>query len=219
MSKPATHHHPTMATTRLRKTFKYPSDSDSDASNPSHDGLDEEEQETLIARLRARETSSNETYTLIFSAIPLVIALLFVYYLFSTFQTRLTALLCLLSITSLVCSAFTMRFVPVNVNGTLDSSLAGQKARLRASASASSFAAADGPLVMILPYLNGAIAALLCLAAWRLRTRESSPEGQWLFLLLPAVVFGMVTVARRSMADVDRGIGELSKLRYDYKGA
>jgi hypothetical protein len=77
----------------------------------------------------------------------------------------------------------------------------------------------DGPINTYLPYMNLAISGLLCLAAWGLKGKETSPEGLWLFLLLPGVVLAMITVARRSMADIQAGIGELTGLKYDYKGA
>lgn len=46
-----------MATTRLRKTFRYPTDDDDIPKD-----LDEEEQEKLIAKLRAENDERNEEY-------------------------------------------------------------------------------------------------------------------------------------------------------------
>jgi len=77
----------------------------------------------------------------------------------------------------------------------------------------------DGPVEMYLPYLNGAISGLLLLASWSLKRRSDSQEGLWVFLLLPAIMFAMVMIARKSMADVEAGITQLDGMKYNYKGA
>jgi hypothetical protein len=77
----------------------------------------------------------------------------------------------------------------------------------------------DGPVEMYLPYLNGAISGLLLLASWSLKRRSDSQEGLWVFLLLPAIMFAMVMIARKSMADVETGITQLDGMKYNYKGA
>jgi hypothetical protein len=76
-----------------------------------------------------------------------------------------------------------------------------------------------GPVEVYLPYLNGAISGLLLLASWSLKRRTDSQEGLWVFLLLPAIMFAMVMIARKSMADVDAGITQLDGMKYNYKGA
>jgi hypothetical protein len=82
-----------------------------------------------------------------------------------------------------------------------------------------SFSSDDTPVNQYLPWLNVFISALLFLAAWAYRNRSDVPEGLWLFLLLPGVIFGMVFVARRSMAEIETGLADLKGLRYGYKGA
>jgi hypothetical protein len=77
----------------------------------------------------------------------------------------------------------------------------------------------DGPIERYLAYLNGAIAGLLLLAAWSFRRQSDSPEGLWVFLLLPAIMLVMVMVARKSMSDVEASIVELDRMKYEYKGA
>lgn len=72
---------------------------------------------------------------------------------------------------------------------------------------------------MYLPYLNGAISGLLLLASWSLKRRPDSQEGLWVFLLLPAIMFVMVMIVRKSMADVEAGITQLDGMKYNYKGA
>ena len=49
-----------MATTRLRKTFHYPADSDSD--EPA-EGIDEQEQEKLISTLSTQDADTTALYT------------------------------------------------------------------------------------------------------------------------------------------------------------
>jgi len=86
----------------------------------------------------------------------------------------------------------------------------------------------EGPLLRALPVLNGAMCLLLVVAGLGLRGRErGGAEGtwvwmwmwNWVYLLLPGVMMGMTTVARRSIMDEQRGIRELRGLRYGYKGA
>ena len=72
---------------------------------------------------------------------------------------------------------------------------------------------------MYLPYLNGAISGLLLLASWSLKRRPDSQEGLWVFLLLPAIMFAMVMIVRKSVADVEAGITQLDGMKYNYKGA
>jgi hypothetical protein len=212
-----------MDSTRLRKTFKYPSESeDSDASR---DELDEEgnayvditsstkhsctdhhspEQESLISKLRTSEAEQNALYNLIFSVLPLILVLPFLFYLPSC--TPRTALFCLLAITSLCSTAFIMRYLPMG----------SPRARGRTRHIEIEI---DGPVEMYLPYLNGGISGLLLLASWSLKRRPGSQEGLWVFLLLPAIMFAMVMIARKSMEDVEAGITQLDGMKYNYKGA
>lgn len=77
----------------------------------------------------------------------------------------------------------------------------------------------DGPVELYLPYLNGGIAGLLLAASWSLKRKSDSQEGLWVCLLLPAVLFTMIMIARKSMADVEAGITQLHGMKYNYKGA
>ncbi|KIW13377.1 hypothetical protein PV08_08565 [Exophiala spinifera] len=237
-----------MNTTRLRKAFKYPSDDE--GTDASHDEMDEQEQESLLKRLRASESSTNAQYTLIFTALPLIVTLPFAWYLFIA-TSRIMALLCLLSITSLGSSAYIMSCMPVSSSSANTSSSglggSGQRRRLRPPppppsvvfgtgtargsqneaafspfSSFSSFFATspdDGPVKQYLPYLNAATGVILLVAAMGYRARTDVPEGLWLFLVLPAVVFGMVVMARRNIGDIQVGLSELQGMRYEYKGA
>ncbi|KAK5100561.1 hypothetical protein LTS08_005312 [Lithohypha guttulata] len=232
---------------RLRKTFKYPSEDEH--STNSRDELDEEEQENVISSLQSQSQTSNATYTMIFTLLPLAIAPLFVYYLIfsSTVPARLR-LLCLLALTSLLASSFTMFFLSnadgIDARARLD--------RRQREVTRSTFANAEntsgsftvrvkkifedvldklddarldldveGPLLQVLPILNGVMCMLLAVAAWALRGRDLKgvPEYMWLYLLMPGVMATMTTVARRSIMDEQKEIQELRGMKYGYKGA
>lgn len=80
----------------------------------------------------------------------------------------------------------------------------------------------NGPLRTALPWLNGSICVVLALAAvvlYRRAGRAAEAGGLWVLCLLPGIAWLMVEVAIRSMRDVEKGVGELEKLRYRYKGA
>lgn len=214
-----------MATTRLRKTFKYPSDSED--SDVSRDEMDEQgepppgfggrssdnrlgranisipEQESLIAKLRESEAKQNAQYNLIFAILPLTIIPLFLIYLPSSSPSA--ALLCLLAITSLISTSYTMRYLQMASNSPARSNPLGLEV--------------DGPIERYLPYMNGGIVCLLLFASWSLKGRQESQEGFWIFLLLPAIMLAMVLVARKSMADVEAELTGLDKMKYNYKGA
>jgi len=169
------------------------------------------EQDQLISTLRAHESTSNARYNLILSALPLTLTLPILYHtLYSTASTPAPLLACFLAITSLLASAYMMRYIPVTGTGAI---------RQPSTQRQPLFIASDGPIHLYLPYLNGAICALLAMAAWGFKGRTDVDDGFWLFLLLPPLILGIITVARRSMADIQSGIGELEGLKYEYKGA
>ncbi|KAF2453910.1 hypothetical protein BDY21DRAFT_374435 [Lineolata rhizophorae] len=64
----------TTASSRLRRAFKYPEDSDSDAASDAA-GLDEQQQEHLIAGFRERDARMTSLANKAFLALPLVAAL------------------------------------------------------------------------------------------------------------------------------------------------
>ncbi|OCT51611.1 hypothetical protein CLCR_09062 [Cladophialophora carrionii] len=210
-----------MDSTRLRKAFKYPSDDDGDGSQ---EAMDEEEQEHLLQNLQASETSTNEIYTTVFTCLPLVILMPFLWYL-SRSTSGTMVLLCLLGITSLISSAYIMYMVPVSTPlGSLSNlpriaSSAQQRRNYSSSQTSFLLTSDQSPINQYLPYLNAFICALLFLASWGYWSRSDVPEGLWLFLLLPGVVFGMVFMAKRSMAEIETGLSELRGMRYQYKGA
>ncbi|KAF1839224.1 hypothetical protein BDW02DRAFT_540106 [Decorospora gaudefroyi] len=92
---------------RLRKTFKYPSESDDE--NAVEAGMDEQDRAALLQTLSTHDTSTTHTYTLALLALPLLPTLLYVPRLFSlsTFFPSLVA------IASLLASAYTLYFLPL----------------------------------------------------------------------------------------------------------
>lgn len=130
-------------------------------------------------------------------------------------------MLCLLSITSLASSAYIMFFVPISTPQS--SSVAERSAPTpgsRADTIRRKFTLSDqSPINQYLPCLNASISALLFLASFGYRTRTNVPDGLWLFLLLPGVMFAMAFMARRSINEIQAGLDELQGMRYEYKGA
>ena len=214
-----------MAATRLRKTFRY--EDDSEQSDDSPDAMDEEgqqkvicillrgdlinllEQENLITSLAARDTSQNANYRLIFTFLPLITIVPFFYLMFTS--PRSLGLLSIMAISSLCSTAYTMY-----VSGASNSGGAVGRSALSLSGSE------HGPIEKYLPLLNILLAGLLGLSGLVMVKRERDTgivEGTWMFMFLPAVLLGIVAVARKTMNEVQTGIGELRGLRYGYKGA
>ena len=150
-----------MATTRLRKAFKYPREDDSeDEANE----LDEEHQEKLIADLQAKDAGKNELYRKAFVAIPLVAAVYFLYA-FVTASTARQRLIALMSISSLACTAYILQFLPTDAPERK-----GKRPLYQVEA-------AKSPIEKYLPYMNMALAGLLLLAAtlsWSKHSREDA---------------------------------------------
>ncbi|KAL6715082.1 hypothetical protein ACLMJK_007343 [Lecanora helva] len=229
-----------MATTRLRKTFKYPTDS-SDEDNLPND-MDEEgrlvpgrncnfameltdmavEQEKLIQRLQAEDDERNEEYKRFFFAIPSISA---TSYLPTLIRPSLLSakLISLLSMTSLIATAYILIFIPNTRPDKSRRQLSGHKIELKA-----------GPIQQHLGYLNGGLSLLIALNALAFKDKGGVHDGFWLLCLLPlgkffvsfpsgcqadvpTVSFSVIVLARRLMLAVD--IGELEKLKYQYKGA
>ena len=161
-----------MATTRLRKAFRYPSDS----SDSEPDELDEEHQERLITQLQHQDAEKNELYRKAFLLIPFISLLFFLFTLF-TASTAQQRLLSLLSISSLACTAYILHFLPIKAPERK-----GKRPLYQIEAE-------TGPVEKYLFYLNAALAGLLLIAAvvsWRraLRAdawREALPASMFFF--------------------------------------
>ncbi|GAM82866.1 hypothetical protein ANO11243_008520 [Dothideomycetidae sp. 11243] len=102
-------------TSRLRRTFHYPSD-DEDDTSPSRnadDELDDTQQAALIADLRAADRRAALQYRYIFTALPLLAACVV---LLAAPGWRLA----ILGASSLLASAWTVWGVPVDGDGPLE---------------------------------------------------------------------------------------------------
>lgn len=187
-----------MATTRLRQTFRYPSDDDSEP-----DELDEEHQEILIASLQEEDARKNAFYRKAFLAVPLTSVLFFLYTLVLDTRTAQQALLAILGLSSLACSAYILHFMPLQLPEPK-----GKTPQYRLDA-------AKGPMERYLLLLNAGLAGLLLLAA-AVSWRKGAGADGWREAL-PAMILAMTVFVRRQTAPLD--LEELQKAKYDYKGA
>lgn len=101
-----------MATARLRRTFAYPTDSDSD--DPPD--LDEEHQETLLTTLQSQDEATNTLYRHLFLALPTLTSLSYIPSLF-TAPDATSTFLALLSIAAPALGAYVLYFHPIEVSG------------------------------------------------------------------------------------------------------
>ena len=136
-----------MATTRLRKTFHYPSsDSDSDTN------LDEEHQEQLITRLRAQDEEKNTLYRKLFLFIPALAAFFFLYTLL-TARTPNETSIAVLSLSSLGCTAYVLWYMPL------------ERKDRKGKRAVYAVEAEKGPVERWLVLLNAVLAGMLLVAA------------------------------------------------------
>ncbi|KAI4700062.1 hypothetical protein J4E81_004098 [Alternaria sp. BMP 2799] len=97
----------TVAAQRLRKTFKYPSESDDEDTVEA--GMDEQDRAALLQTLSTHDTSTTHTYTLFLLALPLLPTLLYIPRLFAVSTLPIS----LVSIASLLATAYTLYFLPL----------------------------------------------------------------------------------------------------------
>jgi hypothetical protein len=75
----------------------------------------------------------------------------------------------------------------------------------------------DGPIKRYLGILNVGICVVLAVASWSMGWWGKERErGLGVLCLLPGLVLGVVTMARRLVLSVD--LDELERLKYHYKG-
>ena len=138
-----------MAAARIRKAFHYPRDSD-DEDEPEE--MDEEHQERLISELRREDALKNEMYRTGCLALPLLGVAFFVYALFTSTTARQT-LISAMSISSLVCTAYILQYMPIH-----SPERKGKRPLYQIEAE-------KGPVEKYLVILNAILAAILLLAA------------------------------------------------------
>lgn len=95
-----------MDTARLRRTFKYPSDTDDPPD------LDEEHQEELLSSLKAEDEATNKLYQRLFLALPTVVSIAFVPSLFTSGDVA-SALVAVSSIIVPAIAAYLLYFHPI----------------------------------------------------------------------------------------------------------
>lgn len=205
-----------MASTRLRKAFRYPSESDSE---DEPDELDEEHQEKLISGFIAQDAKKNELYRNTFLAIPIISALFFTYTFF-TASTARQRTIALLSVSSMISTASILKFMPIEAPDRK-----GKKPMYQVEAE-------KGPLEKYLVYLNAALAGLLLVAStlsWRKGLnddawREALPASKCdvycetdVILTHIVVIMGITLFVRQQLAPLD--LEELQKAMYEFKGA
>lgn len=95
-----------MATTRLRRTFHYPSDSDDPPD------LDEEHQEDLLNTLKAQDDATNTLYGHLFLALPCLTSVIYTPSLFTSLDAP-AVFIAVLSVTAPALAAYVLYFHPI----------------------------------------------------------------------------------------------------------
>ncbi|PHH52179.1 hypothetical protein CFIMG_003473RA [Ceratocystis fimbriata CBS 114723] len=222
---------------RLRKTFQYPDDSDSDPDAHSRAELDEQEQEALIRDLAAQNAVRNAQFHHALRLLPLLASAAYVLPLFyssSSGGARRAIVPSLLSLISLVATSFLVHRLPVQVTGfaflddlcardstSSTSEIAGNRRAVRRGflRRGEPGLTGESPLERYLPFLNVALGVLAALGGTLGPARGG---GVWwldgVLAGLPLGILAVVVGAKMMMAGVDPET-ELSALKYDYKGA
>ncbi|EKD12851.1 hypothetical protein MBM_09080 [Drepanopeziza brunnea f. sp. 'multigermtubi' MB_m1] len=196
-------------TARLRKTFRYPTDNDSE--DETQDVMDEEEQESLIQTLKEENQRRNQQYI----TALLIISLLCCTPYLSTIFSGPTRLLSVLSITSLLSTAYMVHTSPPGQTGLAFVDRANAEPKSMAARREALLAANDGPIKQFLPYLNvGLCVILLGLGSMVQRKGVAVWAG---FAWLPAAVYGVSVAAKWVIGGVDPG--DLANFRYELRGA
>ncbi|KJF61627.1 uncharacterized protein CIMG_13781 [Coccidioides immitis RS] len=189
-----------MATARLRKTFRYP---DLDSDDGQRGELDEQEQEILIQGLRCQDEKQNAQYKLIFTAIPLISSITYLPFLLVQSLSAPQRIFCFLGIGSLLSTAYSMwKFIPSYLDTKGDRRIRDNNRK-------------DGLLKKYLGLSNALVSAFLFLAAYLLGDSSVSKEVLRILYVVPGVIYVIIFMVRRAMISVD--IGELERLRYDFK--
>jgi hypothetical protein len=232
-------------TTRLRRTFAYPTDETTSPDDSPIDALDETEQESLITTLSQQNTLRNAQFRKLLFALPTLSAIPYLLNLF-TFVSFMPSLLAL---TSLASTCWLLYILPPSKTGiafldemnsgsegegaaTADSDsdsdgeirrvrsqMSAQLQRRRSRASSFSYvpgAEAGSPLEKWLPYLNLGLCGVLVVIG--ILTAAKKGRESVLADFLPVIVYGVILVAKMVMGGVDPE-RELGGLKYRYKGA
>jgi hypothetical protein len=172
------------------------------------------EQENLIRTLEQENTARNKQFATALLALPLLSIVPYVPTLFNGHTT----LLSILSITSLLSTAYLLYILPPGqtaisyLDALKTTSSKDKPARRQFS---QNVGLDKGPIKEYLPYLNLGLCGVLVLLEMVVGRKI---ELWWGFGCLPAGVYGIVLLAKWMMGSVDPE-GELGGLRYGFKGA
>ncbi|OJD27094.1 hypothetical protein ACJ73_01512 [Blastomyces percursus] len=193
-----------MASLNLRRAFRYP---DSESENETRQELDEQEQEEVIQKMLRRDEDRNAQYRVVFTAIPLASVFLYLPCILSSTSTRSGRLLCLLSITSLLSTAYIMKYFRL------------ERPDPKGKRPIRDIETEHGPMIVRqhLSTANTVICTLLSVIAFYAANQTYRGDIFWALYLVPGIVSLLVSVSRQIMMSVD--IKELEGLRYEYKGA
>ncbi|ESZ91681.1 hypothetical protein SBOR_7938 [Sclerotinia borealis F-4128] len=208
-------------TSRLRKTFRYPTDNDSDDSLP--EALDEEEQDNLIQHLTTLHTKYNTLYARFLLCLPLISTIPYL-----TLFSPTTSLLSILSITSLLSTAFLIYSLPPEETSIsiLDNFNRPSKSSHGSKIGVLGVNGVDnGPLLTYLPTLNLLLSLILGILGTILKSKSRARIADadiniwWTgFEWLPLGIYAVVLLAKTVMGSVNPE-EELGSLKYGYKGA
>jgi hypothetical protein len=217
-----------MATTRLRRTFAYPTESDSD--DPPD--LDEEHQEQLLATLQSQDEATSALYRHLFLALPLLTSLAYIPAL-AWASGATETFVAVLGVAVPALAAYILYFYPIRVPGDHG---------LRSLYVGSGRGETPGgvkPVVRHLIVLGASLAVMLVLQSgvlWRAAdsdVRAVVPAGEFYSFFefcylvgfgrscadvaIPTVVYFLTLFVRQQLAPVD--LEELRRARYELKGA
>ncbi|MCJ1340221.1 hypothetical protein MMC09_005515 [Bachmanniomyces sp. S44760] len=193
-----------MDSTKLRRTFHYPSENSEDDDNPRE--IDEEgqyirghkggssvinavvEQEKYIAKLRRENEEKNDQYERILFVIPIISMMTYWPALLTApaLQPKIISLFC---ITSLAATSYILLFLP---NGKPQ--LEGSKPPIGHSDDEPS------PVEKHLGYLNAGLSFLIALNAGIWYGKKGVHDGFWVLCLLPGCKFANEAIGVRLMA-------------------
>ncbi|KAE8385071.1 hypothetical protein BDV23DRAFT_165623 [Aspergillus alliaceus] len=191
-----------MAAARLRKAFHYPEDSDDDKHE--REELDEEEQESVIERLRAQNDKRDAEYSILFAIIPLLSVSMFIPSVCSRSSDMQERLLSFLSTLSLIATAYIMKSFP----------LQNPDPKGKRPIQSPGFLALFQKL--LLP-INTAACSLLLLVYIFSSPVQSSFSKQPTTYIVPGAMLAIIMLARKIMVSID--LKHLEDLQYRYKGA
>jgi hypothetical protein len=162
--------------------------------------LDEEEQERVIEELQRQNDARNAQYSMIFTALPLLAATIFVPSVLSA-SSQAERLFSLLGLVSLLTTAYIMKCTPLQPD---------RKGKKPMTSHTERMAQVHAALV------PGTGAVCLLLALVYLSTGSSYGIRPVLYLI-PGIMLAVILLAQNVMLSVD--LASLKDLQYEYKGA